>query len=116
MDRFISTDVFEVQASERAEADRVYTWAELTTDSTIYKVVKIEPQESKYPGKLNGVITCETKSEERKIKIWAPNRLLTEILENAPKIAYFRCHGVSYNEKNGKSKFEYSIAFIAEKK
>ena len=111
MDKFISTDIFDTQSEERAEANRVYSWSELKADSTIYKVVKIDPQDSNYPGKVNAILTCEEESGKRQVKIWAPNALLTELYENTPKTGYFRCHGVSYNEKNGRSKHEYSVAF-----
>ncbi len=111
MDKFISCDIFDRQSEERAEANRVYTWAELDVNSTIYKVIKIDPQESKYPGKVNAILSCEDKSGERQIRIWAPSALLTELYENSPKTGYFRCHGVTHNEKNGRSKHVYSVAF-----
>ncbi len=108
---FISQDLFEEKSTERDIERKIYTWHELPVDNTIYKVVNVELRESSFPGKSNAILTCESREIDKPIRVWAPSLLLEEIQENSRKTAFFRTHGCTVNVKNGRSRFEYSLAF-----
>lgn len=110
MAKFIDPDIFQQLADERSLKNKVFTWRELPVDNKIYKVTNIEIVESSFPGKANGILSCIT-TDQQELKVWSPASMLTEIREQPLKTAFFRSHGVSTHEKNGKERFEYDLAF-----